>query len=445
MQKNKRSRVLRTLVLLPLFLFITAYQLRSSRETIHVARHLDYYVPFLMEPFSNDLYRVSDPFGSDHPAAHDKWGIQGAALQLVAINHRSFDGLSVYLTQLWDHRHFSLSLRYGGSPPFEAQYLFGHCTCSVSTVWELVQVLVLPPFTCILLAFVVLWRRPDSMLLWALATLLLSLSQIELFPVGIGFRWMTDTMTWPDSFRIPATAYRAFLQNIWPAALLVFAAHLFSRGPTVRRVSVGTAVPLLGVALLHTVLAIAWSENYRPFVPLYRWLDDHNTELITIGLGFVVLLSLLLNWMSGVTVAVLSLMATSALYWPPRPITGGSLIRLQNVFWIFSPLPPEPSQAPTLFLPSIPTPLVLPAFVVAVFAMVSFAVVCVCEWRQLKPVLSFSIVLLLPPAVFVLGVMQGQWTLWQPLPLMNTFTVCTGVGLVGVCRYCLGEKTANAN
>ncbi|HZQ55149.1 MAG TPA: hypothetical protein VFB14_23315 [Bryobacteraceae bacterium] len=61
MNSTARNTKIQRLWTVGLFLFVLAYQLRSSIETIHLARHLDYWIPFSLEPLSDRMEAEQKP------------------------------------------------------------------------------------------------------------------------------------------------------------------------------------------------------------------------------------------------------------------------------------------------------------------------------------------------------------------------------------------------
>lgn len=177
-------------------------------------------------------------------------------------------------------------MRYDDSRPFVATFLIPHCTSFAASVWQLVQLYFLPPLFCVLLAFFVVFRQPGALHVWGMSALLLAMSQLDLFPHAASFQSTANTMAWTDGFRIPATVYRAFAQNIWPAALIVTASHLLPVKPATRMCSRWLATLLLGWCLVQSLLAVGWSEYYMPFVPLYDSVQQHSAKLTSSHVRF---------------------------------------------------------------------------------------------------------------------------------------------------------------
>lgn len=358
-------------------------------------------------------------------------------LHLLAINHRPFRGMSVYLTQLWNHHPtigpdptLQISMRYDDSRPFTASFLIPHCTCGAASVWQLVQLFLLPPLFCLLLAFFIVLRRPGTLHVWGMSALLLAISQLDLLPHGASFQWTANTMAWGDWSRIPATIYRAFAQNIWPAALVVTASSLFAVGPAVRTWWRYVATLLLGWCLVQSLLAVSWSEYYLPFVPLYDLLRQHSAELTAVALVSVAALCFIHNRPLGAIVFVLALVVSSVPYWP----TPG--IMTPSYGWppAISPLNGLPYRQ---FIPRVPEPVISSVALAPGFAAASVLLVLALELRRIKRLLSVSLLALLPPVLYVLGVLNGNVVIGESWPYLTFVLLCAGGGLIGICAHCL--------
>ncbi len=428
-----------------LSLFVISYQLRSSIETIHLARNLDFWLPFSVEPFSDHMQNISSGIGSADPIAKIVPLDRDAPLHLLAINHRQFRGMSVYLTQLWNHRPtiggdptLQISMRYDYSRPFAASFLIPHCTCGVASVWQLVQLFLLPPLFCVLLALFIVLRHPGALRVWGMSALLLAASQLDLFRHGASFQWTANTMAWPDGFRIPATAYRAFAQNIWPAALIVTASHLFPMRPAVRQCSRWLAILLLGWCLVQSLLAVGWSEYYLPFVPLYDSLQQHSAELEIATFVLVASLCFVHNRTLGALVFVLALAASSVPYWPAPSISTGHEVALPAI----PPLSVLPNRQFMQSIPTIPGPIVSSIAVVPAFAIAAVLLLLGLEFRRAKRSLSVSLLSLFPPALYVLGVLNGNVIFGMSWSYLTFVLLCAGSGLLGISTHLSSRRVS---
>lgn len=426
--------------ILALFFFVISYQLRSSIETIHLARNLDFWLPFSVEPFSDRMQNISSGLVSADPIAKTISLNRDAPLHLLAINHRQFRGMSVYLTQLWSHHPtigpdptFRISMRYGDSRPFAANFLIPHCTCGTASVWQLVQLFLLPPLFCVLLAFFIVLRQPGALRVWGMAALLLAASQLDLFPHGASFQWTANTMAWTDWFRIPATAYRAFAQNVWPAALIVMASHLFRVRPVVWRYSRWVATLLLGWCLVQSLLAVGWSEYYLPFVSLYDSLQQHSAELTAATFVLVATLCFIHNRTLGSFIFVLALAASSVPYWPTPSITTGHKVAAQAIA-------PLSGLSDRQFIPIVHAPIMSSAAVIPAFAAATILFVLAFEFRRTKRLVSISLLSLLPPGLYVLGVLNRNIVLGMSWSYLMLVLLCAGGGLLGICTHCISSS-----
>ena len=299
----------------------------------------------------------------------------------------------------------SALLAYGGSRSFVAEVVFPHCTCSTNSRWELTQLFLIPPLFCVLLSFGASLRKPGKPVIWALAALLLALSQLDVLPHGTGFQLEMDTMAWADWFRIPATAYRAFVGCLWAPALLMFMSRLIATERVVRRCSNSLAVLLLSWSLLQSIMAVAWSEYYFPFVPVHHWLAQHSFELTAGTLLMVGVLCLLHNRALGVIVFACAILASSVAYWPSAELGRGHEVAVPSAVSLSdsSEILAEPYRK---FLPIIPAPSLAPSVMIPAFAMAAVLLVLAAEFRRTSKLLSISFFSLLPPALYVLAALN---------------------------------------
>jgi len=277
------ERLVRYLVVFPLFAFVAVFQWRASRDTVHVERMLEFFVPFSLEQFSNRIdsraYTPSWEEGSrfdPHRYSVLHWGDE-----LLKVNGREFKGMSVYLGELWKAAH-PPSFRDASYHPFTVMVLSGdsrvrrivvnfpHCTCGVPTMFQAAAIWIVPPAFCVLLGFAIVTLRPCAMGSWAFLLAMLSLSQLQLWSEWYpGFQNTITPMQWTDWLRVPAVGYQAFVRCAWPAALVIFWAQVFGARPEVRRAAQMVAAAFLGFAAFQATLQIAWSEDFRRFVSLY--------------------------------------------------------------------------------------------------------------------------------------------------------------------------------
>jgi hypothetical protein len=221
--------------------------------------------------------------------------------EIISVGGHPFRGLSLYLrTLVYDPavlpapwHGFTVTARLADSTVRHVDFGFPHCTCGIPTLWQAVSVWVVPPVFCVMLGFATVLWRPRAALAWGFLGALLALSQVQfwddLYP---GFWSATTTpMAWGNWFRLFGVGYRPLVQSLWPATLLVASCHFYRRHSGTVRFAVGLSVLFLIHAVLQAALQIAWSEDYRPFVTLYRFLDSYETEFIAWAFIAVALLS----------------------------------------------------------------------------------------------------------------------------------------------------------
>jgi hypothetical protein len=351
------------LVVIPLFAFVAMFQWRASRDTVHVERMLDLYVPFTLQPFSGRInsraYTRSWEEGHFDPEHHSalRWGDE-----LLSVNGREFRGMSVYLGELWNRSHrpsiggaiynqFTVTVRSADAHIRRILVEFPHCTCGVPTMFQAAAIWIVPPAFCVLLGFAIVTLRPCAMGSWAFLLAMLSLSQLQLWSEWYaGFQNTITPMQWTDWLRVPGVGYQAFVRCAWPAALVIFLARVFGARPAVRRAAQTVAVAFLGFAALQAMLQIAWSENFRGFVSLYRQLESQRSELIVVGLAAAAGLCWSLNRNYGLIAAAMGFSAVAALYWSPSPITHGNWYNYSDGSFGFVATIPEFHDTPGLII-----------------------------------------------------------------------------------------------
>jgi hypothetical protein len=101
--KLLRANVLPYGVLFCLFVFVCAYQVRISLDTIHVERNLDFYIPFTLQTFTDRVEGTGPrpgPLEGIHSLEDARPALLSRGDQLLLVNGRPFDGMSVYLNEL---------------------------------------------------------------------------------------------------------------------------------------------------------------------------------------------------------------------------------------------------------------------------------------------------------------------------------------------------------
>jgi hypothetical protein len=294
------------------FLLIGYAQFRLSDDMVRQQRDFDSRVPFALTPFSNRI------------AIATSWGPQPDD-RLLLLNGEPYTGMHRYLWRYWDvvrlydtpgAKEFAVTVESGGRT---AMFVLPrkHCTCGIpSRIWA-ISIWAAPPFFCILTAWFGVMRHPRSPLAWAFAGTLLSLSQISLWPeLGPLFDLIGSPMGWPDGARVPVVAGRAFLQSAWPAFVLAGAGTIRPLGC----LGWGLMVGFLGMAGMEAGLAVAWSEDYRPWVGLHEVLAARGTELALVGMGGVALWVWRVDRWLGVVAGLIWLGAGVALYMGPETL-----------------------------------------------------------------------------------------------------------------------------
>ena len=430
-----RKRLIAYLVVIPLFCFVAVFQWRASRDTVHVERMLDFYVPFSLQSFSNRIdsraYTPSFEEGGrfdPHNYSVLHWGDE-----LVRVNGLEFNGMSVYLGELWkvlhrpsfrdaSYRPFTVTVRSDGSRIHRVVVSFPHCTCGVPTMFEAAAIWIVPPAFCVLLGFTMVTLRPSAMGSWAFLLAMLSLSQLQLWPEWhTGFQQTITPMQWADWLRVPGVGYQGFVRCAWPAAFVIFWAHVFRARCGVRRAAFLVAISFLGFAALKAMLQIAWSENFRGFVSLYRQLESQRSELIVAGLAAAAGLCWSLNRNYGLIVTAMGLSAVAALYWSPLPITHGNWYNYSDDTFRFVATIPDFHNTPGLII-------------LAVTAGCILAGIVTFRSRLTLWELGGSI-LLVPLAIHIGGCFGGYWfpVEWGMFAWGGFVLASAGVGLI-----CLG-------
>ena len=156
---------------------------------------------------------------------------------------------------------------------------------------------------------------------------------------------------------------------------------------------------------MQSVLVLAWSEYYLPFAPLYDWLQQHGAGMIAITFTSIAGVCLLQNRALGAVVFVLAALASYR-----------------------------------QFTPSIPMPIVASKAVVPAFAAATVLCILAFEFRRTKRLVSVSLLLLFPPVLYLLGVLNGNLTLGAPWPYLVFVLICAAAGLLGLSVHCLSPR-----
>ena len=326
------------------FCLILAYQFRISLDTINMQTQWSNYVPFLLAPFS-DRIESSDRHsawesGDGIPDYKRSFEIRYRD-QLLKANDKPIMGFSTYLRELrrilrqpppsppnWKNQLFMATIRASDDSVHHVVISFPHCTCGAPTTTEATTVWLIPPVFCATLGFLGALRRPRSPLAWAFLALMLSLSQLRLWPEWVsGFQWTATPMAWDDASRVPSIFYRTLVFHWWPAALLMGGAHFLAHRPRLRYWTWIVAGTFAGYALLRAMLEVAWSEYYRPFAALNHLLEYTSTERTVFAFAAIALLAWCWNRHAGGAIGVVAAVAAANLYTSPTGLTRGNWFR----------------------------------------------------------------------------------------------------------------------
>lgn len=308
------------------FLLVCAAQVRLSTDLVSHQRDYRFRVPVWLTPFSD---RFASGYGytlrpqDRHGSVDWRLGIDDRLLQ---VNGKPFTGMASYLPFYWASvrrydqpgaAEFTLTVQPGDGRIETLVHQRRGFTYLIPSLHAVLLILVLPPFLCILAAWLLVSRSPSSRLAWAAAGLLLSLSQLSLNPIFTTvFDLDGSPMGWEDWSRVPVVAGRAFLQYAWPAFLLAGAGTVRPLGWLGWSVVAG----FLTMAGVQAGLAVAWSEDYRPWVGIYEALAAYETELVLLGMAGVALwVSTVDRWL-GMVAGMLLVGAGVALYSGPEAL-----------------------------------------------------------------------------------------------------------------------------
>lgn len=435
--------VVRYLALGVVVIWAVVLQVRLSAETVRLQRSLDFYVPFLMEPFAA---KVTVP---DYVTNWEKGHRPGADRVLrpgdrvVKVNGRPFTGQSIYLTELWNIQHssrpetaswafFSVTILTHDGRTREIEFSFPHCTCGMPDLFDVVFFSMAVPLFCIAIGALPVAVRPKSVLAWAWFGSLLALSQWQFWvDPHPGFQTIADPMGISGAMRVPAVAYLAFIQHSWPIALGVAAMHLGSR----RRVNRPGWV-LLGVLLLFaiskTAIAIGWSEGIRSMSPVYFLLRQAETEMLTVAFLLITAACWAADRKLGALATGIATCAITALFAGPAAISEGG--------WV------SYSDNTRRFELSIPTFHRDPGAIIAISLTVFMLLAFLLFRRRLSWQPALSAAFCLPLAVHVSGALGNWWDMhWGP-PIEEwrwIVALFTGIGL-SLASYWIISRESNS-
>lgn len=444
--KNKRAIATVYLALLCLFCLVGAYQLRISFETLHLERHLDFYVPFLIQEFT-DRVDARDYFQSWDQGSQLEAGNHSVLRwrdQILSVNSRPFRGMSVYLRELYRAQHpappvppkvelppqaaatskfewpFVLTVRSSDSCIHRVEVLFAHCTCGRPSAFEAATIWIVPPLFCTLLGFVTVCLRPRAILAWGFLGVMLSLSQFEIgSDLHPGFFNTATPMTWGDWFRVPAVGYRSFVQHAWPGFLLIACTQFYRSRTTAYRLAVAVASSFLLLATVEAALQIAWSEDFRMLVLLHVFMERYRTDFMTVSLAGVMGVAWCLNRKLGLAAVAIGLIGLSALYWSPTPITEGH-------WYVYA-------DNTTRFVATIPDFHKTTALVALLFATGCLVANLILVRRELSGIEATSLILCLPITVDVAaGLGAYRYRLGAGFSEYWVILGSAGLGLAGI-------------
>jgi hypothetical protein len=327
-------------VLLVLFAFVLAYQLRSSLDTVHLERSYEFYLPFVLQPFTNRIAHLDSLRIWEAANQRDQRPVLHRQDEVLSVNEQPLRGVSTYFRELWKSMHqppdaewrpFVVTARSTNGAIHRVEVGFPHCTCGIPSCFDAAATWIVPPVFCVLLGFATVFLRPKAMLAWAFLGLMLSLSQVQFWSdSNTGFQLTATPMVWAGWFRVFAVGYRALVQYAWPAGLLLASAHFYRSQRKPYGLAMGLAALFFVHAMVQAALQIAWSEDYRPFVFLYRFLQNHGTELIVTSVAAVAILAWLVDRMLGLAAVAAGLPAAIALYRGAAPITAGDWVNYSD-------------------------------------------------------------------------------------------------------------------
>lgn len=422
------------LAILALFSLVIAYQIKSSLDTVRVERTLQFFVPFTFEPFTNRIDNKAHVLNWEEGAPIDPRAesILHRGDEILSVNGHAFRGLSVYVRTLvydpsvWHAsgwHGFNVMARLADSTVHRVDFGFPQCTCGIPSLADAVSVWFVPPIFCVLLGFATALWRPRAVLAWGFLGALLALSQVQFWDdLSPGFWSVTSTpMAWGSWFRWFGVGYRALVQAAWPAALLIASIHFYPHRRLAVRFAVGSSALVLTYAMLRVLLQLAWSEDYRPFVGLYRFLDSYETEFVALAFVAVAVLGWILNWRLGLGSSVLALITIATMYLGAPPVTHGD--------WV------DYSDGTRGVIFDIPTVHNTPAFAVALFVGGVFALALLIFRRQLRRLETFGCLLLLP---LLLDFAARAGRFWYPLEAGPfRYWYCSACAVAGSGLLCL--------
>jgi hypothetical protein len=438
-EATTRTPAGRYLILAVLTVSALIIQVRLSLATVETQRTLNYYVPFLLEPFTSRVHALGHSMNWEKGRQADARRLNYSVLRLgdrvVKVNGRPFTGLSSYLTQLWNTQHRT---EPRGQPPSlffvtvvtregstrEIEFGFPHCTCGIPELFEAVFFWTVAPLFCITIGALTAALRPNSVLAWTFLGLMLSLSQLQFWNEPYpGFQLTTNPMIWSDFLRVPAVVYRSFVQHLWPATLAIAAIHVGRRDRRMHPLQGALIAVLLAFAVAKASVAVAWSEGSQSMSFVHFLFEQHGTEALALSFILVTAAAWNDNRRIGTLAGLITTCAIVALFTGPAPITDGEWISYSDQTRRFDLVIPVFHRTPGMILGASVT-----AFLLA--SLVLFR-------RRLSWQPAVAVALCLPLATHVCASL-GDW--WYPFggPSFESWrwivalTAGSGIGLASL-------------
>lgn len=329
------------------FLVVGAGQFLLSQTMVAQHGRLRHWPPVSITPFTDF---VADPSGfsvRDREAGCARFGPRTGD-EVVAVDGAPFQGMASYLRRYWRARpqgeEFTMTFR----GPAGGEWTWANrpipcTTCGYLGELWLVSICGILPFFCLGAAWLVAAQQPRSQLAWAYAGLMLSLSQISLW-LGVSerFELVGSPMGWEEWYRIPVLATQTFLQSAWPAFLLL-GAGVFRPLGWLGRALVAAFLLMAGI---EARLAVAWSEDFRPWAGVYAALTECGTELALLGMaGIAAWIWTADRWL-GVLAGLITVAAGVILFSAPEALRGYEWILYSDDSRRLTPLPPAYPMTP---------------------------------------------------------------------------------------------------
>jgi sigma-B regulation protein RsbU (phosphoserine phosphatase) len=194
-----------------LFVLIAALQIRETVTAVQVLSHSAAFAAIpAIKPTTLEYYEP----GTASRAAGVKRGDVLVAVDGVTIHSRAQEARIFSRHTPGDA--LTLTLRRGKSPPFDTRYVVTASSFDSSAILSVIVLNVVTPWSCILLGFLVAFRRPGDPVTWPLLCLLICVSQ--------SFRgYSIPPDTWNLAFSWPALFFGDFAVSGMAVAWMWFA------------------------------------------------------------------------------------------------------------------------------------------------------------------------------------------------------------------------------